>query len=163
MVLVRTPGIDYDPARGERIRRLRKSRRLTQVELADLCGVHDRTISNWEAGKGIPKVHINLLAEKLRSTADYLLDGDEALFVAARGGGEGDEESDDARLEQLEARVSRTETALRERIDELEGRLGAAVDLLEVLAPHAPLPIPQDELTQRRGAPRQAGENATDS
>ncbi len=50
---------------GENLTALRKSRHLTQQELAEKIGYSDKSISKWEMGKAIPKVEI------LKQFADY--------------------------------------------------------------------------------------------
>jgi putative transcriptional regulator len=41
---------------GERLRRLRLERLLTQKDLADLAGVRQQTISDTESGRRMPRV-----------------------------------------------------------------------------------------------------------
>lgn len=63
---------------GERIRKLRNERNLTQLELANLLFVTDRAISKWEQGKGNPDISLlPLLAESLNVSIDYLITGKE--------------------------------------------------------------------------------------
>jgi transcriptional regulator with XRE-family HTH domain len=59
---------------GKRMRELRESKKLTQAELARLCGLGESTISFYESGKREPN-YKNLLciAEKLGTTPNYLL------------------------------------------------------------------------------------------
>ncbi|MFY9421938.1 MAG: helix-turn-helix transcriptional regulator, partial [Bacilli bacterium] len=45
-------------ATGEFICQLRKERKLTQNELAELIQVTDKAISRWEVGDGFPDVSI---------------------------------------------------------------------------------------------------------
>lgn len=49
---------------GELIRRLRKERGMTQLQLAEQLHVSDRTVSKWECGMGAPEV--SLMAELSR-------------------------------------------------------------------------------------------------
>lgn len=59
---------------GELAKSLRKGKGLNQSELAELCGVHSVTISNWETGKKAPEANnVNKLAEVLGVTTDYLM------------------------------------------------------------------------------------------
>lgn len=45
---------DYRKRVGKRIRRIRKERKLSQAKLAEMIGVTDNYISNWELGKHMP-------------------------------------------------------------------------------------------------------------
>lgn len=65
------------------LRRWRRERKLTQSRLAELLGVTQRTLINWEAGKGIP---LNL-AERLEPIALQLraaAEGSKAQMVPDR-------------------------------------------------------------------------------
>lgn len=61
-VAVDTPGVSL----GDDIVKRRQLMQLTQQELADLLGVGESTISNWERGKHIPKNRLALLRAVLR-------------------------------------------------------------------------------------------------
>ena len=62
-----------DPALGQRIARLRARKGLTQGQLADLMGVSQRTVSNWETGaRDVGRLRIGLLARTLGTTPDAL-------------------------------------------------------------------------------------------
>lgn len=75
------------PELGRRLRRLREAKKMTQAELARLCGLGESTISFYESGKREPGYEVLLcLAEKLGTTPNYLLTGKEA---PAPGGGAG--------------------------------------------------------------------------
>ena len=43
---------------GKFISTLRKERELTQIQLADIIGISDKTISKWERGAGLPDVSL---------------------------------------------------------------------------------------------------------
>src|SRR2546423_14367891 len=61
----------YDRSLGERVRRLRNARGLTQSELAD-TRVSKEYISQIETGKTRPTQHtVTWLAERLRGEPDY--------------------------------------------------------------------------------------------
>lgn len=45
---------------GKFIAKSRKSRNLTQKQLADTLSISDKTISKWECGKGLPEVSLML-------------------------------------------------------------------------------------------------------
>ena len=44
---------------GKITKELREKEHLTQMELANIIGVSDKTISKWETGKGIIYVYCN--------------------------------------------------------------------------------------------------------
>ena len=57
--------MDYKKT-GNLIKKIRKERNMTQMELAESLGVTDRTISKWETGRGFPDVSLlKPLAETL--------------------------------------------------------------------------------------------------
>lgn len=59
---------------GNRIKNLRKSKKLTQNELANIINVNRGTLANWEINRSMPDaVTIKRLAEYFNCTADYLL------------------------------------------------------------------------------------------
>ena len=62
---------------GELLKTLRKSKNLTQKEIADRLGVVPKTISKWETGHGFPDVSIiSALADILGVSERILLSGD---------------------------------------------------------------------------------------
>jgi transcriptional regulator with XRE-family HTH domain len=70
---------------GERIARLRKERGITQVEMADLLGLSQPVVSDYE--RGTLRLHGELiakLAKILRASADEIL-GLEKAATTARG------------------------------------------------------------------------------
>lgn len=63
---------------GATIKRLREERALTQLELGNMVGVSDKTISKWETGRGLPDITlIEPLSEALGITVAELLSGQE--------------------------------------------------------------------------------------
>lgn len=54
--------MDTEPL-GDRIKRLREARRMSQVELADALGVSTKTVSNWERGRNDPRSSLGALRE----------------------------------------------------------------------------------------------------
>jgi len=59
---------------GERIRELRKLRRLTQKQLAEMTGIAEITIRQYESGKYTPKIaKIQMIASALDTDIGYLL------------------------------------------------------------------------------------------
>lgn len=63
---------------GRNLRSIRKERRLTQQQLADLLDVQQRVVSRWETGVATPHLnHIVQLAEVLEVGLDRLVFGDD--------------------------------------------------------------------------------------
>lgn len=62
---------------GKFIAETRKSRSLTQGQLANTLSISDKTVSKWECGKGLPEVSLMLpLCEALGITVNDLLSGE---------------------------------------------------------------------------------------
>lgn len=62
---------------GKLICKLRKSKGMTQKQLADLLGVEAKTVSKWETGHGFPDVsYVSELAEIFGVSEKILLSGD---------------------------------------------------------------------------------------
>ena len=62
---------------GKFIVSLRKSQNLTQQELADVLGVTDRAISNWENGRRLPDISLLCpLSKALGVTINELISGE---------------------------------------------------------------------------------------
>lgn len=61
--------------KGDRIRRLRESKKLTQEEMAKLLNTTKQTISKYEKGivTNIPSDKIEAMAKVLNSTPEYIL------------------------------------------------------------------------------------------
>lgn len=65
---------------GKFIAQLRKGKGLTQVQLADMIGVSDKTISKWERGNGLPDVSLMLpLCGALEINVNELLTGERLI------------------------------------------------------------------------------------
>lgn len=61
---------------GAFIAEMRKTRQLTQHDLADIIGISDKTVSRWETGRGMPEVSLIIpLCNVLGITATELLSG----------------------------------------------------------------------------------------
>ena len=43
---------------GTTIKKLRESKGLTQLQLAEIIGVSSKTVSKWETGKGLPDISL---------------------------------------------------------------------------------------------------------
>lgn len=70
---------------GKFIAESRKSRGMTQRQLADELSISDKTVSKWECGKGFPEVSLMLpLCEALHITVNDLLSGEKVLQVDYR-------------------------------------------------------------------------------
>ncbi len=62
---------------GKIIKELREKKQLTQMELAEVIGVSDKTISKWETGKGLPDISlIEPLAKVLEVSIIELMNGE---------------------------------------------------------------------------------------
>lgn len=62
---------------GKFISALRKEKGLTQMKLADILGISDKTISKWERGAGLPEVSLMMpLCEVLGISVNELLSGE---------------------------------------------------------------------------------------
>ena len=62
---------------GERIRELLKKNGMTQVDLAEKCGLTSASVSRYVCGRRIPNGNtIAKIATSLHVTADYLLGND---------------------------------------------------------------------------------------
>lgn len=71
---------------GSRLRQLRKDRKLTQQQLAELIGVKNSVISFYEVGERTPSPEVlRKLALALHVTADYLLGIERGAMLDASG------------------------------------------------------------------------------
>ena len=69
----------------EKLQELRKSRGLTQEELAESLYVSRTAISKWESGKGYPSIDsLKAIANYFSVTIDDLLSGEKLLFIAEK-------------------------------------------------------------------------------
>lgn len=60
----------------EAIKRLRRERRLTQRELADILGVQSNTVHLWEAGKRTPELkHLDAMCQRFGLEPSYFFGG----------------------------------------------------------------------------------------
>lgn len=70
---------------ADRIQSLRKSKGVSQEELADKIGVSRQAVSKWESEQSTPDIEkIILLSEYFEVTTDYLLKGIEAASEEAK-------------------------------------------------------------------------------
>lgn len=70
---------------GEKVRKLRVKKKMTQQQLADVLGVSLRTVTNYETGDRYPKKRemYAKIAEILEADINYLLTEDEEFLVNA--------------------------------------------------------------------------------
>ena len=62
---------------GAFVRTLRKEKQMTQLELAKILNLSDKTISKWEQGKAFPDIAVwEALAEALEVTVAELFAGE---------------------------------------------------------------------------------------
>ena len=92
---------------GKKIVSLRKSRNMTQTELADKMDVSFQAVSNWERGNSMPDISkLPQLAALFDCTVDELLDGrGELLHSAMEDGIQEYVEHNEVSKEELEAAV----------------------------------------------------------
>ena len=68
---------------GEKLQELRKSRGLTQEELAEALFVSRTAVSKWESGRGYPSIDsLKEIAKYFSVTIDDLLSGEKLLSIA---------------------------------------------------------------------------------
>lgn len=71
---------------GEVIKCLRKSRNLSQVDVAKGLGVSKQTVSNWENNNILPSIEMLIKISKVFSVStDYLLEQDDRNFLEISG------------------------------------------------------------------------------
>ena len=59
---------------GERLTKLRRERKIKQVEVADAIGIHKASMSNYERNRGAPSDNIKIaLAKYFNISLDYLM------------------------------------------------------------------------------------------
>jgi transcriptional regulator with XRE-family HTH domain len=74
--VVEMTDVDFRKAFGARVKEARKSRQLTQKELAHKLGVHFQLLNKYESGNVLPQPeNIVLIADLLEVSLDYLLTG----------------------------------------------------------------------------------------
>ena len=96
---------------GDKIKRLREQKNLSQDALADSVGVSLRTIRNWESGRVPRKIeHYTALAKALDCDVTYLMDGPKKQvenlmndITTLFAGGEIDEEDMDTLMLAIQA------------------------------------------------------------
>jgi transcriptional regulator with XRE-family HTH domain len=130
---------------AQRIRELREQRGLTQKQLAELAGVHERSVQNWEKGRGLYGRNLESAAAALQTTVEDLTGrrsrGNELADVMAR-------------VERIEAMLTNMRVALNaggptdSGVQELVER--SLRNLLAArTAPAAPAPTPRARTARR--------------
>lgn len=67
---------------GEKLRELRDSYEMTQVQLANSLGVTKQSVSNWENDNILPSVDMLIrIADKFSVTTDFLLERDNRQYI----------------------------------------------------------------------------------
>ena len=68
---------------GEKVRSLRKEKKMSQQELASMVGVSYRTIRSWEVEGRFPKQNVlyQKLADALQCDVSYLMSENEAFII----------------------------------------------------------------------------------
>lgn len=67
----------------EKLQELRKSKGLTQEELAEVLFVSRAAVSKWESGRGYPNIDsLKAIAQYFGVTVDQLLSGEQVLTIA---------------------------------------------------------------------------------
>lgn len=70
---------------SEKLQELRKSRGLTQEELAEALYVSRTAISKWESGRGYPSIDsLKEISKFFSVTIDDLLSGEKLLSIAEK-------------------------------------------------------------------------------
>ena len=70
---------------NEKLKELRKSKGLTQEELAEALFVSRTAISKWESGKGYPSIDsLKDISKYFSVTIDDLLSGEKLIFIAEK-------------------------------------------------------------------------------
>lgn len=72
---------------GEKLQELRKSKGLTQEQLAERLFVSRTAISKWESGRGYPNIDsLRAISRYFEITLDDLLSGEELITAAEEDG-----------------------------------------------------------------------------
>jgi len=71
---------------GDRIKTLRKSQNLNQVQLAQKLDVSKQTVSNWENNNILPSIEMLIkIANYFSVSTDYLLELDDRQYIEITG------------------------------------------------------------------------------
>lgn len=71
---------------GEKLKKLRKSRNLNQVQLAEKLNVTKQTISNWENNNILPSIDMLIkISHYFSVSTDYLLELNKRTYIEVSG------------------------------------------------------------------------------
>lgn len=71
---------------GDRIKTLRKSQNINQVQLAQKLDVSKQTVSNWENNNILPSIEMLIkIANYFSVSTDYLLELDDRQYIEITG------------------------------------------------------------------------------
>lgn len=71
---------------GDRIKTLRKSQNINQVQLAQKLDVSKQTLSNWENNNILPSIEMLIkIANYFSVSTDYLLELDDRQYIEITG------------------------------------------------------------------------------
>lgn len=70
---------------GEKLKKLREEKKLSQTALADMLGISMRTIQNYESGKGLPRktATVSAICNIFNIPSDYLINEQESFILQA--------------------------------------------------------------------------------
>ena len=70
---------------GDKIKALRKEKKLTQDDLANILNVHKTNVSKWERNKYKPSIDILAnIADYFQVSVDYLIDNEPAILLGEK-------------------------------------------------------------------------------
>ena len=99
---------------GDRLRIFLKAQRLTQKKLAEILGVHEKSVQNHVRGKTIPSLSVlELMAKKVGISPTWLITGEGEMLIDA-GGERGGVSSEERKL--LLTGFSRLDTKRRQSV-----------------------------------------------
>ena len=74
---------------GEKLKKLRIDKKLTQDELAEILYVSRTAVSKWESGRGFPNIEsLKAISKYFSITVDDLLSGEELITLAEQEQGQ---------------------------------------------------------------------------
>ena len=83
---IRKDGVKMDDTFGKRIRSLRKSRNLSQVQLAEKLFTSKQSVSNWENNNILPSVEMLMrTANYFSVSTDFLLGLNDRTYIETTG------------------------------------------------------------------------------